>query len=102
MSESEARAPFRMTVEGVFTITGRGTIVAGIVEQGVVGVGDDVEIIGAADILLTRVRGIDLVCRPRVDPEERPRTLGLLLEGVRKDRIAVGDIVAAPKLVRRG
>ncbi|MFC9996222.1 hypothetical protein [Nocardia sp. NPDC127526] len=101
MTESAAAAPFRMTIEGVFTITGRGTIVAGTVEQGAVSVGDDVEIIGAADILLARIRGIDFVCRPRTDPQERPNTLGLLLDGVRKDQIAVGDIVAAPNSAGR-
>ncbi|GAB4589251.1 EF-Tu/IF-2/RF-3 family GTPase [Nocardia sp. IFM 10818] len=96
MTESTAAAPFRMTIEGVFTITGRGTVVAGTVEQGAVSVGDDVEIIGAADVLLTRIRAIDFVRCPRTDAQARPNTLGLLLEGVHKDHIAVGDIVAAP------
>jgi elongation factor Tu len=87
--------PFLMPVEDVFSITGRGTVGTGRVEQGVVKVGDEVELIGLEAHEKTVVTGVEMF-RKLLDQGEAGDNLGLLLRGVDKDYLRRGMVVAKP------
>jgi len=90
--------PFLMSVEDVFSITGRGTVGTGRVERGKVKVGDKVEIVGIRDTLETVVTGVEMF-RKILDEAEAGDNVGLLLRGVDKDRLERGMVVAAAKSI---
>ncbi|MBX9890589.1 MAG: elongation factor Tu [Amoebophilaceae bacterium] len=91
---------FLMPVEGVFTITGRGTVATGRVEQGVINSGNPVEIIGmGAEKLTSTVTGIEMF-RKILDRGEAGDNVGLLLRGVDKDDIKRGMIICKPGSVK--
>ena len=88
--------PFLMPVEDVFSITGRGTVATGRIEQGVIKVGEPVEIIGlGAEKLKSVVTGVEMF-RKLLDRGEAGDNAGLLLRGIDKDDIRRGQVVAAP------
>jgi elongation factor Tu len=87
--------PFLMPVEDVFSITGRGTVGTGRVEQGVVKVGDEVELIGLEAHEKTVVTGVEMF-RKLLDQGEAGDNLGLLLRGVDKEYLRRGMVVAKP------
>ncbi len=88
--------PFLMPVEDVFSITGRGTVATGRIEQGVIKVGEPVEIIGlGAEKLKSVVTGVEMF-RKLLDRGEAGDNAGLLLRGIDKDDIRRGQVIAAP------
>ncbi|OAI52669.1 elongation factor Tu [Planctomyces sp. SCGC AG-212-M04] len=90
---------FRMPVEGVFTIEGRGTVATGKIEQGRLSVGDKVEILGLGDLRETVVTSIESF--NRVQPSAAAgENVGLLLRGIKSDEIQRGQVIAAPRSIQ--
>ncbi|MER7408068.1 elongation factor Tu [Streptomyces sp. NPDC000070] len=93
MPERYLDAPFLLSVENVLTITGRGTVVTGAVERGVVRVGDKVEVLGAS--VETVVTGLETFGKP-MEEAQAGDNVALLLRGVPRDAVRRGHVVAAP------
>ena len=91
-------APFAMPVENVLTITGRGTVVTGAVERGVVSVGDTVAVVGLADQVTAVVIGIETFGKT-MQTAEAGDNAAVLLRGVRRDQVTRGQVVTAPGAV---
>ncbi|MDD2519246.1 MAG: elongation factor Tu [Bacilli bacterium] len=91
--------PFLMSVEDVFTITGRGTVATGRVERGQLKLNDEVEIIGLRDTKKVVVTGIEMF-RKQLDYAEAGDNAGVLLRGVNRDEIERGQVLAKPGSVR--
>jgi elongation factor Tu len=87
--------PFLMAVEDVFSIKGRGTVVTGRVERGVVKVGEEVQIIGFKDTKKSVVTGVEMF-RKLLDQGQAGDNVGCLLRGVEKDEIERGQVLAKP------
>jgi elongation factor Tu len=87
--------PFLMSIEDVMSITGRGTVVTGKVEQGVVKVGDEVEIVGLRDTTKTTVTGIEMF-RKLLDEGRAGDNLGALLRGTKKEDVERGQVLCKP------
>ena len=94
----EIDKPFLMSVEDVFSITGRGTVATGRIERGVCKVGDTVEIVGLKDTASTVVTGVEMF-RKMLDRGQAGDNVGVLLRGVEKDGIERGQVLAAPKSI---
>ncbi|MET9763322.1 elongation factor Tu [Streptomyces sp. NPDC006372] len=97
MPERYLDAPFLLSVENVLTITGRGTVVTGAVERGVVRVGDRVEVLGAG--VETVVTGLETFGKP-MEEAQAGDNVALLLRGVPRDAVRRGHVVAAPGSVK--
>ena len=91
----ETDKPFMMAIEDVFSITGRGTVVTGRIETGVVHVGEAVEIIGLRDLQKTTVTGVEMF-RKLLDEGQAGDNVGLLLRGIGKEDVERGQVVAVP------
>src|SRR6266699_1216116 len=87
--------PYLMPIEDVFSITGRGTVVTGKVEQGVIHTGDDVEIIGIKDTTKTVVTGVEMF-RKLLDEGRAGDNIGVLLRGTKKEDGERGQVLAKP------
>ena len=87
--------PFLMPIEDVFSISGRGTVVTGRVEQGVINVGEEVEIVGIKDTSKTTVTGVEMF-RKLLDTGEAGDNIGALLRGVERDGVERGQVLAKP------
>ena len=87
--------PFLMPIEDVFSITGRGTVVTGRVEQGIVNTGDNVEIVGIRDTATTVVTGVEMF-RKILDEGRAGDNVGCLLRGTGKDEVERGQVLAKP------
>jgi len=87
--------PFLLPVEDVFSISGRGTVVTGRVEQGVVRTGDEVEIIGIRETARTVVTGVEMF-RKILDEGQAGDNVGCLLRGTKKDEVERGQVLAKP------
>jgi elongation factor Tu len=87
--------PFLMPIEDVFSISGRGTVVTGRVERGVVKVGDEVEIVGIRDTKKTVVTGVEMF-RKLLDSGEAGDNIGALLRGVGREDVERGQVLAKP------
>jgi len=87
--------PFLMPIEDVFSISGRGTVVTGRVEQGVVNVGDEVEIVGIKDTQKTVVTGVEMF-RKLLDRGEAGDNIGALIRGIERDAVERGQVLAKP------
>jgi elongation factor Tu len=87
--------PFLMAVEDVFSIKGRGTVVTGRIERGVIKVGDEVEILGFIDAKKTVVTGVEMF-RKLLDRGEAGDNVGCLLRGIEKEQVERGQVLAAP------
>ena len=91
----ETDKPFLMPIEDVFTITGRGTVVTGRIERGIIHLNEDVELIGIRDKATTTVTGIEMF-RKMLDDGEAGDNVGLLLRGVKREDVERGQCVCAP------
>jgi len=87
--------PFLMPIEDVFSISGRGTVVTGRAERGVVKIGDEVEIVGFAPTQKTVCTGVEMF-RKTLDTGQAGDNVGLLLRGIKKDEVERGQVVAKP------
>jgi elongation factor Tu len=87
--------PFLMPVEDVFSISGRGTVVTGRVERGIVNTGDDLEIVGIKDTSKTVCTGVEMF-RKILDQGEAGDNIGCLLRGTKREEVERGQVVAAP------
>jgi elongation factor Tu len=96
--QRETDKPFLMSVEDVFSITGRGTVATGRIERGIVKINETVEIVGLRDTVTTVVTGIEMF-RKLLDSGQAGDNVGILLRGVDKDGIQRGQVLAAPKSI---
>jgi len=87
--------PYLMPVEDVFTISGRGTVVTGRVERGIVKVGDEVEIVGLRDTAKTVATGVEMF-RKLLDQGQAGDNVGVLLRGVKREDVARGQVLSKP------
>ncbi len=93
--ERELDKPFLMPIEDVFSITGRGTVVTGKVEQGVIHVGDDIEIVGIRDTQKTTCTGVEMF-RKLLDEGQAGDNIGALIRGIDKDGVERGQVLCKP------
>jgi len=93
--ERSTDKPFLMSIEDVMSITGRGTVVTGKVEQGIVKVGDEVEIVGLRPTTKTTVTGIEMF-RKLLDEGQAGDNLGALLRGTKKEEVERGQVLCKP------
>jgi elongation factor Tu len=91
--------PFLMSIEDVFSITGRGTVVTGRVDQGIVKVGDEVEIVGIKPTQKTIVTGVEMF-RKLLDQGQAGDNVGALLRGTGKDDVERGQVLAKPGTIK--
>ena len=87
--------PFLMPIEDVFSISGRGTVVTGRVERGIVNVGDEVEIVGLKDTIKTTVTGVEMF-RKLLDRGEAGDNIGALVRGTKREDVERGQVLAKP------
>jgi elongation factor Tu len=87
--------PFLMPIEDVFSISGRGTVVTGRIERGIVNVGDEIEIIGIKDTLKSTCTGVEMF-RKLLDRGEAGDNVGVLLRGTKREEVERGQVLAAP------
>jgi elongation factor Tu len=87
--------PFLMPIEDVFSISGRGTVVTGRVERGVIKVGEEIEIVGIKDTVKTVCTGVEMF-RKILDQGEAGDNVGVLLRGTKRDDVERGQVVAKP------
>jgi elongation factor Tu len=91
--------PFLMPIEDVFSISGRGTVVTGRVERGIVKVGDEVEIVGLKDTQKTTVTGVEMF-RKLLDQGQAGDNVGVLLRGTKREEVERGQVVCKPGSVK--
>ena len=91
----EIDKPFLMSVEDVFSITGRGTVATGRIERGKVKVGDNVELIGIQETKKSVATGLEMF-RKLLDDAQAGDNIGMLLRGIEKDQVERGQVIAAP------
>ncbi len=94
----ETDKPFLMPIEDVFSISGRGTVVTGRVERGVIKVGEEVEIVGIRPTVKTTCTGVEMF-RKLLDQGEAGDNIGALLRGTKRDEVERGQVLAAPKTI---
>ena len=93
--ERDIDMPFLMPVEDVFSISGRGTVVTGRVERGVINVGEEVEIVGIKETEKTTVTGVEMF-RKLLDRGQAGDNIGALLRGTKREDVVRGQVLAAP------
>ena len=87
--------PFLMPIEDVFTISGRGTVVTGRVDRGIINVSDEVEIVGITDTMKTVCTGVEMF-RKILDQGQAGDNIGVLLRGTKREEVQRGQVVAKP------
>jgi len=95
MPERDVDKDFLMPIEDIFSISGRGTVVTGRVERGIVNVGEEIEIIGIRDTTKTVVTGVEMF-RKLLDQGQAGDNIGVLLRGTKKDEVERGQVLAKP------
>jgi len=93
--ERDVEKPFLMPIEDVFSIEGRGTVVTGRIERGIVHVGDELEIVGIRDTAKTTCTGVEMF-RKLLDEGQAGDNVGCLLRGVKKEDVERGQVLSAP------
>ena len=93
--ERDTEKPFVMPIEDVFTISGRGTVVTGRIEAGIVNVGDEIEIVGIRETSKTTCTGVEMF-RKLLDRGEAGDNVGVLLRGVNRDGVERGQVLCKP------
>ncbi|WP_045212973.1 elongation factor Tu [Desulfonatronovibrio magnus] len=96
--ERDIDRPFLMPIEDVFSISGRGTVVTGRVERGIIKVGEEVEIVGMKDTTKTVCTGVEMF-RKILDQGQAGDNVGVLLRGIKRDDVERGQVLAAPKSI---
>ena len=96
--QREMDKPFLMPIEDVFTISGRGTVVTGRVERGVIKVSDEVEIVGIHPTMKSTCTGVEMF-RKLLDQGQAGDNIGVLLRGVKREEVERGQVLAAPKSI---
>ena len=91
----DVEKPFLLPIEDVFSISGRGTVVTGRIERGVVNVGDEIEIVGIKDTTKTTCTGVEMF-RKLLDRGEAGDNVGVLLRGTKRDEVERGQVLAKP------
>jgi len=91
----DTEKPFLMPIEDVFSISGRGTVVTGRVERGIVKVGDEVELVGIRDTMKTVCTGVEMF-RKILDQGQAGDNIGVLIRGTKRDEVERGQVVAKP------
>ena len=99
MPERDVDKPFLMPIEDIFTISGRGTVVTGRVERGIVKVGEEMEIVGIRDTMKRVVTGVEMF-RKLLDEGQAGDNVGLLLRGTDKEDVERGQVVAVPGSIK--
>ncbi|MCK9583222.1 MAG: elongation factor Tu [Endomicrobiales bacterium] len=99
LPQREIDKPFLMSVEDVFSITGRGTVATGRVERGKVKVGDAVEIVGLKDTIKSVATGLEMF-RKLLDDAQAGDNVGMLLRGIEKNQVERGQVIAAPGSIK--
>ena len=97
--ERDVDKPFLMPVEDVFSISGRGTVVTGRIERGVIKVGDEIEIVGIRPVQKTTVTGVEMF-RKLLDQGQAGDNAGLLLRGTKRDDVERGQVLAKPGTIK--
>jgi len=95
----DTEKPFLMPIEDVFSISGRGTVVTGRIERGIVKVGDEVEIVGIKDTLKTVCTGVEMF-RKILDQGIAGDNVGVLIRGTKRDEVERGQVVAKPGSIK--
>ncbi len=93
LPERPVNLPFLMPIEDVFSISGRGTVVTGRIEKGVVKVGEEIEIVGIKDTVTTTCTGVEMF-RKLLDEGQAGDNVGILLRGVKRDEVERGQVLA--------
>ena len=93
--ERDVEKPFLMPIEDVFSISGRGTVVTGRVERGIIKVGEEIEIVGIKDTETTTCTGVEMF-RKLLDEGRAGKNVGVLLRGTKRDEVERGQVLAAP------
>jgi len=96
--ERDTEKPFLMPIEDVFSISGRGTVVTGRVERGIVHVGDEIEIVGIKDTAKTICTGVEMF-RKLLDEGVAGDNVGVLLRGTKREEVERGQVLAKPKSI---
>ena len=91
--------PFLMPIEDVFSISGRGTVVTGRIERGIVNVGEEIEIVGLKDTVKTTCTGVEMF-RKLLDQGEAGDNVGVLLRGTKREDVERGQVLAAPGSIK--
>ncbi|MBU2805227.1 elongation factor Tu, partial [Acidithiobacillus ferridurans] len=99
MPERPVDKPFLMPIEDVFSISGRGTVVTGRIERGVVKIGDEIEIIGIHNTAKSIVTGVEMF-RKILDQGQAGDNVGVLLRGTKKDDVERGQVLAKPGSIK--
>jgi elongation factor Tu len=97
--ERDVDKPFLMPVEDVFSISGRGTVVTGRIERGIVKVGEEIEIVGIRDTVKTVCTGVEMF-RKLLDEGRAGDNVGLLLRGTKRDEVERGQVIAKPASIK--
>lgn len=97
--QRENDKPFLMPVEDIFSIAGRGTVVTGRIEQGVLRTGDEIEVVGLVDTQKTTCTGVEMF-RKSMDFGQAGDNVGALLRGLKRDDVRRGQVLAAPGTVK--
>jgi elongation factor Tu len=93
--ERDVEKPFLMPIEDVFSISGRGTVVTGRIERGIVKVGEEIEIVGVKDTEKTTCTGVEMF-RKLLDEGRAGENVGVLLRGTKREEVERGQVLAAP------
>jgi elongation factor Tu len=96
--QRETEKPFLMPIEDVFSISGRGTVVTGRIERGMIKVSEEVEIVGFKETVKTVVTGVEMF-RKLLDFGQAGDNVGCLLRGVKRDEVERGQVLAKPKSI---
>ncbi|HZF98527.1 MAG TPA: elongation factor Tu [Pseudoxanthomonas sp.] len=99
LPERDVDKPFLMPVEDVFSISGRGTVVTGRIERGIIKVGDEIEIVGIRDTQKTTVTGVEMF-RKLLDQGQAGDNAGLLLRGTKRDDVERGQVLCKPGSIK--
>jgi elongation factor Tu len=97
--ERETDQPFLLPIEDVFSISGRGTVVTGRIERGIVKVGEEIEIVGLKDTVTTICTGVEMF-RKLLDEGRAGDNVGILLRGTKRDDVQRGQVLAKPKSIK--